>query len=377
MVYLSLDSTNENNHTSFMEVTVQPSSVADDHDIEALFPEAREVERHRRLRYFGIASLVVAVVALVVVSIVAGGAGSRHVKVPSKARAAPFYGTPLLTTATLGPGTQIDSVSMVSPQTGYVTAVSKSHRDAPVFYLAKTTSGGRTWRLVGPTPFVTSSEPKYDLAPSVDFVSARVGYMFESGLTPIYVTVNGGLSWHRLIVKGGLESLVATGSRAAVVSNTCTNPKGSPWLCRDVLQLYRLGAVTPYRARLLPTFGQKESGDTLLAMSSKSLVMAQGPHESLVRSINLGATWVPIETPCRGVDIGGQQVTATSPNVFSLICFSYYGMGWSGAMFYRTSDAGRRWSVVASSTPSIHDALHRDEVPGDQVIRVDLRMLLS
>ncbi len=279
-------------------------------------------------------------------------------------RSAPYdrFGT-ALTDTTLGTGTQIDTIDMLSSSLGFAVA-SPSNKGRGWFYLVQTTNLGDSWKVHGilPAPSYVGSYG-FGVSPEIDFVNEMIGYT-SSQDGSIYVTHNGGTSWSKMSIPGIWPTFVIAGDTISVVSDVCRGaaPAFGPLECPSELSQFHIGTTKPIRTTPIPALGQagKWRGATAMASSTpESVVIAEGGREgtdsSLLSTSNAGETWNLLGDPCEGLNVN--ELLTSNPHRWLLYCFLDGGMNQGSSELWASTNGGESWSSVARA----------NEVQGDDV----------
>ena len=250
-------------------------------------------------------STLAAVTASVSLIAQTGSAEVPHSKSPSVRAGA------VLTNTTLGTGTQIDTIDMLSDSVGYAVA-SPSSKGRGWFYLVKTTNIGNSWTVEHVLP-LGSFVGTYgaNLNPAIHFVSSKIGYTWvQHG--PLYVTDDGGESWSKIPTPGIWPTFVVSGDVVSVVSDVCHGsvPAYGPLKCPSELTRFSLGSARPMRTELIPILGRAgewRAATALASTSPQSIVVSEGGSEgstsSLLSSTNGGSSWKLLSDPCQGLRV--------------------------------------------------------------------------
>lgn len=276
-----------------------------------------------------------------------GSAAVSHSQTPSVPTGA------VLTDTTLGPGTQIDTIDMLSDSVGYAVA-SPSNNGRGWFYLVKTTNIGNSWKVEHVLP-LGSFVGMYgaNLNPAIHFVSPKIGYTsVQNG--PLYVTDDGGESWSKMSTPGIWPTFALSGDVVSVVSDICQGsvPAYGPLKCPSELTQFPLGSATPVRTESIPLLGRAgewRAAAALASTSSDSIVVSEGGSEgstlSLLSSTNGGSSWKLLSDPCQGLRV--DQLIAAKQRKWLLYCFLDGGMNQGNSVLWASNDQGNTWTQVA------------------------------
>ena len=292
-----------------------------------------------------VAALLLSIIAVQTVNTrVSGGATSLKVA----------HGTALSDT-TLGLGTVVDAVDMLSPSFGYGIASATSMRSHRL-YLVQTTNVGTAWTVddVLPLPSINNGGPN-TLLP-IEFVTHDLGYV-SSYEGSIYVTRDAGSTWRRVEIPGIWPTFHVVGSTLAVVSGVCHGAVRAygPAKCPSYLSLFQLGSVTPYATHVVASVGRSPwRGAVLLAGTSpREFVVNQGEIDgpgpnTISLTTDAGASWHQVVNPCKQSPIG--QLLVVSANDWLLYCFLDVGMGQGYSQLSRSMNDGVTWTTVSSAS---------------------------
>lgn len=351
----------ENVTTTLRAPKPEPSGRVDAFREELLIKEARQQTRRRRLRIAAVALILLG--ALLTVTWTFGGGPSdnaRRSHGSSGSRALPTLGS-TVTNSSLGSGTAIDAVDMVSARAGYAIIANDPFHPHGAVYLAATNNGANSWRFRSALPQATYGAGVNEAVPTVHFVSSSVGYvMGVTTANALFVTTNAAKTWESVRSPGGATSWAFHGSTMALVSQIC---RGSITLtqCRGELSLYRVGARRPLSTSSIAHVGHVSSLSprvlTLLSPSS-AVVMEGSPggggvagSTAIIQSVSGGATWRQLNDPCPSEGYGDQLIT--SGRTWILSCFLGEGMNHGKSSLWRSTDGGAQWSLVNRATDSL------------------------
>lgn len=268
-----------------------------------------------------------------------------------------------ITDTTLGAGTQVVFVDMLSSALGYgVADISIAGRGWS--YLVLTTDVGNTWTVRGALPIRMDQVPLPEAyssysavnAPVIHFVSAQVAYaLAQNG--PLYVTNDGGTSWSKVKVPGIWPSYVINGTTLSVVSDVCSRPVPAfgPLKCPSDLSQFRVGTTTPTRAVVIPAIGPAKAERAAVALASStpaSVIVVEGGGEgtpsSLLETSNAGANWQLLNNPCGGLMV--DRLFTSQPSRWLLHCFGDPGMSQGSSQLWSSRNGGKTWSIVARAS---------------------------
>ncbi len=257
-----------------------------------------------------------------------------------------------LTDTTLGSGTVIGGVDMLSVSLGFAIA-------APIdkgrgwFYLVETTNLGKSWtvRALLPTPSFVGIYG-WGNEPSLDFVTPKIAYLSQYD-GPLWVSDDGGATWSKVLTPGIDPSYALATDTVSVVSDRCSAAASeSPESCSSDLSQYRVGATSPYRTVRIPAIGvgQWRAGEVLEAQSPASVVIQEGrdtPRSSLLSTADAGASWVQLDNPCKQLSIN--QLLVTVGGEWQLTCFGDAGMSQGTSELWSSHDGGGTWKILAQA----------------------------
>jgi hypothetical protein len=318
--------------------------------------------RRRRLGALTAACLIV----------VAGGAGflaSRPsgVRIPSSETGYQFnalkgplrVGTPVPTTALL-------NVVFVDAQSGFALA---GHRGEAV--LAETTDGGSTWQV------------RNDQLPSGYGQSAGYPGQFEftgldgylwggaptaDGAAPLWVTSDGGVSWHQAPIGPVVYDVSAIGENVWALASACNaapSSSASAAPCALVLEQSVDGGASwsavsgsglidlvaaPQGSQHIELARITLGRAYVLTATSASPVSDPNSDFRLVYTGDGGETWSTRPVPCAGPFGLGAEIAASGTDDLWFLCGSQASGGDQSKELYRSSDGGFTWTLSASAT---------------------------
>ena len=246
---------------------------------------------------------------------------------------------------------------MLTPTLGYAIATNTSSSSKIRVVLVRTTDGGKSWTLRSALPPGPVAQTYDGLVTTIDFVNPRVGYVVGALPSPgtIFMTLDAGLTWTRIVAPGTMANLVVTGSTVAVVSDVCAPHQSNTNLCPNELTLYRVASTTPERSVVIPKLGRFSWHDaTLLAtLSPATFVVTEGSSggggaaavQSMLITNDAGSSWRQMTDLCG--TLGTDQLLVTSPGHWLLSCFLGEGMNQGMSRLWRTSDSGASWDIVS------------------------------
>ena len=318
-----------------------------------LIPEVRQRTRRRRRRT-GMITVALAMIAALGASI---AGATRGPATGSRAASGVARSGPILTSTSLGRGTTVGDVQMLSSHSGYGVAYdfTSSHSR---FFLVSTSDSASTWRIVAPIEGLGRGN-KY-FSPSVDFVSARTGYAFSDASNSVVVTVDGGHTWRDLDITNGSApdsdvTYARTIQQVVVSSQRCEFAVTPPNRCATWLSYFRLGETTPFLTRQIPTFaGAVHWVHLLAAMNPSDVFVAPQVGGRMEESNNNGVSWHAVTTPCPTEPTGvpGQaespvQLTKFADGAWLLDCMVGVGMSHALNSLWSTTDRGVTWHELS------------------------------
>ena len=166
--------------------------------------------------------------------------------------------------------------------------------------LLRSTDGGEEFARVGLPPFPSQGD-----APDVVFANARDGFAYVEGSTPLYVTHDGGESWHRAGPRRDVSAFAAAAGFAYVVSGRHELERSR--VSQDAWQRSSLAALH------LPF--------SLAARGSDVWFLGPPRHrpdyDTLALSSDHGRTFTPLKGPCLA-ELGGALVPAADGVVWAV-----------------------------------------------------------
>jgi hypothetical protein len=254
---------------------------------------------------------------------------------------------------TLGMGTAIGGVDMVSSSLGFAIA-------APInsgrgwFYLVTTDNLGTSWSVRAPLPTPSYMGPYgWGNEPSIDFVSSTTGYL-SSNNSPLWLTANGGATWSKVRVPGIDLSFAIGAGTVSIVSDACSpSATPQPAACPSVLSQFRVGAISPYRTIGIPAIGAGKwrAGEVLDTLSPEEVVIQEGsgePRTSLLVTSDAGARWHQLDNPCKQLPIN--QLLITAGGAWQLTCFGDGGMSQGTSELWESPNGGATWRILAQAS---------------------------
>jgi hypothetical protein len=201
------------------------------------------------------------------------------------------------------------SVSAISAQRVWVLAsVDCSARFCPS-RLFRSADGGRSWQKLPPPPPQVAINGGTHHVSAIRFANPRDGWMFGSQL---WATHNGGRSWRRLTVHGGVDQLVVVGRTVWIVRSRCVPDQG----CHSFALLRADVATNRFRVVRLPHPLHHLGAVPALGGRGRTVAVLNNPKPSpahdadqLEISTDDGAHWSVRSGSCYR-ELGGQVAPA-------------------------------------------------------------------
>lgn len=330
-------------------------------EMAGVLHRARSIRLRRRIGTLAAACLIVA-----------GGAGflaSRPsgVRISSSETGYQFnalkgplsVGTPVPTTALL-------NVVFVDAQVGFALA---GHRGEAV--LAESTDGGSTWQVRNDRlPSGYGQNAGYP--GQFEFVGSD-GYLWggaptAEGAAPLWVTSDGGISWHEAPIGPVVYDVSAIGENVWALTSSCsTTSAGTTTATPCALTLEQSldggaswSAVGGSGLTALANGPQGSQHVELARITlSRAYVLtaisdqpASDPNSdfALVYTGDAGQTWSTRPVPCTGPFALGAEIAASGTDDLWFLCGSQASGGDQSKALYRSSDGGYTWALSASAT---------------------------
>ena len=242
----------------------------------------------------------------------------------------------------------------------------------------KSTDAGSTWTLLGQTEFFRRAIGKMIVHPTnANTVYAAVGETAQNGLpgnTGIWKSVDGGLTWNNtttgISTTAAFSDLVMDPSNPSVLYAGVGDPRGN--VANGLYKSVNAGAswvpVTTF-----PNQNTLGLGRVTLAMSpANPLVVyawvgasgqpggpAQGNDFQFVRSADGGATWANRALPAVGVSLDYNMAMAVDPTNADTVYVGGKGAGGpSSTSVKRSTSGGTTWSNIGVGTTEAPHADH-------------------
>ena len=256
----------------------------------------------------------------------------------------------LLTQVSLGPGTQLRAVDMLSATFGYGVATTNDVGQNSD-YLVVTRDAARHWHLVARLPVtVVAPADSLEVSPTlVAFASTSVGYV--STASGVEVTSDGGRTWHRVNVGAPVLDWRLGSAGLVAVTRACaqycplrvvTAPLGST--TTRVEGVTPASRVTDQRVAAMGLVGR----DTWVLTTSPADAGGD-PHLWDVSSRGVTA----LSDPCRGLKANGYVTTQmlVDHSGTYLYCFADVGMSQGyNELWYRDGRSGP-WTLRLTASP--------------------------
>jgi hypothetical protein len=328
---------------------------------------ARVLRRSQRMR----ARRRTAGLAAVCLLVVAAGAGfiasrSSAVRISSSETGYQFnalkdplaVGTPVPSTALL-------NVVFTGPSDGFALA---AHRGEAV--LAESTDGGSSWQVRNdrlPSGYGQSA----GYPGQFEFVGSD-GYLWggspeADGEAPLWVTADGGISWHQAPIGPVVYDVSAIGQDVWALTSACTatSTTNAATPCALVLEQSLDGGaswnVAGGAALADLTAGPQGGPHVELARitTSRAYVLttvatqaasSSGSDFGLLYTADAGQIWASRPVPCAGAYALGAEIAASGTNDLWFLCGSQASAGYQSKELYRSSNGGLTWALTASAT---------------------------
>jgi hypothetical protein len=266
-------------------------------------------------------------------------------------------GTPVPTTALV-------NVVFTDDRNGFALA---AHRGQAV--LAASSDGGSTWSVRdGNLPSGYAESDGY--AGEFEFIGTT-GYLWggapgTDGSDPLWITHDGGTTWHTAPIGPVVYDVSAIGSDVWALSGTCdvNQTAGSAAIpCALAVELSSDGGTTWHAAAAagltgvlgVPLLAQRVELARITHTRAYVLTVNDaagqiGSTIGLVYTDDSGRTWNSKPVPCDGAFDLGAEVAASSTNDLWLLCGSQASAGSQSKELFRSADGGATWALTASAT---------------------------
>jgi len=280
------------------------------------------------------------------------------------------------------PATALVNVVFVDAQEGYALA---AHRGDAV--MATTADGGESWQVHNSSlPAGYGQNDGY--SGQFEFEGSN-GYLWggapeADGAAPLWVTSDGGISWHAAPIGPVVYDVSAIGANVWALTSSCSakpilGAAASP--CPLTLEQsfdagvswHAPGSTGFMEVSRAPPLAQRVELARITLSRSYVLTMS-APGQSgimeLVFTDDGGATWQTRPVPCGGAVDLGAEIAASSTEDLWLLCGSQASAGEQSKQLYRSEDGGIDWALAASAaglgtTPPVS---HPNSLPLDGYI---------
>ena len=251
-----------------------------------------------------------------------------------------FAPSPLPSGATLGD--RVSQMHRLDATNGWTLSETTVTAGGSAPRLLLTNDAGTTWRDATPPG-------EADYQPTIEFIDADHGWLL--GLSSLWGTADGGLSWHKTALPAGRIGMSAAMSFVSpstgfllLSANSANSPE--PWV------VYRTddGGASLQRAGAAKLPGQPPmSGPEPRMAFSDPLNGLIAGWQAVRRTRDGGAHWSTVSLPVSGVGArysGVYELRAFGPSV---VLVAYVGGATAaGATAYASGDAGRTWRSAAA-----------------------------
>jgi hypothetical protein len=262
-------------------------------------------------------------------------------------------GTPVPTIALV-------NVVFVGEQEGFALAAHRGHA-----VLAKTTDGGSTWQVQNDNlPDGYGQGGGY---PGQFEFEGSDGYLWggspaADGAVPLWVTADGGLSWHAAPIGPVVYDVSAIGANVWALTGACNAAASVPTSPCALTMEQSLDAGSSWRAVGATGFAELMSAPpsaqrvelARITPSRSYILTANAPLQSGVIALNYtndgGLTWQTRPVPCEGAFDLGAEIAASGTDDLWLLCGSQASTGDQSKELYRSADGGLSWTLTASAT---------------------------
>ena len=328
---------------------------------EMLIKEARQLQQRDRRRRWAAVLAPIIVIAVVTVVVAGGGRSPTRgstVSSPPPSRSEAPAPVDQVTSTSLGVGTTVNSVDMLSSTFGYAIISNNQFHPTSRAYLAVTHSGGARWTFVNALPPGSYGTRPNAYIPMFHFVNSSIGYVSMAFTTGVFATTNAGASWHMVRLPGTLSGWVFNGTSMVTVSRSCPRNIQSA-TCPAYLSLFRDGMTTTRTSVPLVAGVDAQSVIPLAITASGLIVVMQGDQGGggeagsgvLMATSNQGVAWQQMADPC-GIEAEGDQLITLGANRWLLSCFLGEGMNQGKSSIWRSNDNGATWRLVNRDTDS-------------------------
>lgn len=209
--------------------------------------------------------------------------------------------------------------------------------------IARTSDGGRSWRLGGSFPFANGYT-------NVQFTSSADGYAF--GEAGVAITRDGGRAWRQGgAIDGRVQRLVPIGDDVWATYTVCAGPPEQTTFCRVHVAISRDGGLMWTRARRLPLRQPYDGGNILARVTlTEAYIVSYGPRGGgLVVTKDAGREWATLPDPCAGWSV--VDLAALWGGHLWMVCGGAPLAGGRSAAkaVFQSGDGGRTWQVRSYS----------------------------
>jgi hypothetical protein len=260
------------------------------------------------------------------------------------------------------PATALVNVVFVDEHDGFALA---AHRGGAV--LATTADGGETWHVQnGSLPAGYGQRDGY---PGQFEFEGASGYLWggapdTDGGAPLWVTSDGGVSWHAAPIGPVVYDVSAIGPNVWALAGTCKaqSPGTDPAVLCALTMEQSLDSGTSWHqvgstgfADVMSAAPLAQGVELARITTERSYVLtASAPDESGVIALSYtddgGATWQARPVPCGGAFDLGAEIAASGTDDLWLLCGSQASSGDQSKELYRSADGGMTWTLTASAT---------------------------
>ena len=224
------------------------------------------------------------------------------------------------------------SVTFISASDGWVLGTTRTCAHAPCTSVLRTTDGGRRWAGIPAPRFKLAS---FNLAAGLlrlRFADATDGFAYGSQL---WVTHNGGSSWHRVRQVSGYITDLETASGVAYLT---TQQRGK-------VTVYSSPAGTDNWHRVAGLPRQRGSaGLGTITLHGKAGWIILGAR---IYATKTGSAWVPLSFRC-AANFGIDSVGAASASRISVLCSGMPGLGSTSKRVYVSRNGGVSFARVGT-----------------------------
>lgn len=246
------------------------------------------------------------------------------------------------------PPSDVVMLEMFSTSSG--VGIGLSHRH---YYLIRTGDGGLSWSVEGTVPGYETTNGLFPSNASLIFQDPKEGY-FDSGVSAVIFTDNGGRSWTRVHVPSPSDVQIEVslyGQSLWVILNQCGG--SPPSRCHvNKIWTYRFGSVSPDSSSVVPIMGGADFAQLFLLdrTGPSSGIFVEGQMtDSVIATEDDGQKWSVLDDPC-SLPVMGLAILSKSHWV--VYCELDGGMNQGTVAVYSSFDAGTTWKLEASANES-------------------------